>query len=181
MALGRWKFNSDGKPSTSSGDNSNGTVTPTGSESQDTTASSKTHTGLLRSLTGSFREHRAHLAKKSAERREFRNRSAQLNKPLTRQNLEHQKILKEFTWEFGNRRLSHSGRSSFSGVSPGGSRRVSYDHGYPTPPSDPKETHAWFSNSSAHTPPHDVSSDDSDKEQPIGGHDFPEASHIESV
>ncbi|KAI0010327.1 hypothetical protein F4779DRAFT_317158 [Xylariaceae sp. FL0662B] len=179
MTLGRWNHGSGGKPSiASSGANTNGTTTPSGSESRDST---KSQTGLLRSLAGSFKSHRAEMARKSAERREFRNRSAQLNKPLTRQNLEHQKVLKEFSWDVNKRRMTQSRRSSFSGISPTGSRRVSIDHDYPPPPSDSKETHPWFSSSLGHDSSNDVSSDESDKEHLSRELDFPSASHIETV
>lgn len=53
-------------------------------------------------------------------------------RPLTETNLRHQEMLSTFTMSFGRRarRPSQGGRSSFSGISPGNSRRGSMDSGY---------------------------------------------------
>lgn len=45
-------------------------------------------------------------------------------KPLTLVNIQHQEMLNQFTWTFGNRRGSYD-----SGISPGTSRLPSFDHG----------------------------------------------------
>ncbi|KAL2752773.1 hypothetical protein ACRALDRAFT_1077903 [Sodiomyces alcalophilus JCM 7366] len=60
-------------------------------------------------------------------------------KPLTAVNLLHQEMLSQFTWTFGNRRDSISGRSSlYGGISPGTSRLPSMDGGRrPLPPRHP--------------------------------------------
>ncbi|KAF3064020.1 hypothetical protein GL218_01208 [Daldinia childiae] len=136
MALGRWTFPNSRKPSSASsgGNRSNGTTTPTDNETQDL---SKSQSRILRTLTGGFRSHKP---KKSEERDEF----AHLNKPFTQQNLEHQKILNTFEWNFGKRRSSHGGRSSTSGISPSASRNTSVDHSHVPPDSDPIETRPRF-------------------------------------
>ncbi|KAI0115284.1 hypothetical protein F4814DRAFT_418895 [Daldinia grandis] len=144
MALGRWTFSTSRKPSSaSSGNRSNGTTTPTDNETQDP---SKSQSRLLRTLTGGFRSHKS---KKSEERDEF----AHLNKPFTQQNLEHQKILSTFEWNFGKRKSSHGGRSSTSGISPSASRNTSVDHGHLPPDSDPIETRPRFNSVLVQEPP----------------------------
>ncbi|KAI1483997.1 hypothetical protein K445DRAFT_312940 [Daldinia sp. EC12] len=137
MALGRWTFPTSRKPSSASsgGHFSNGTTTPTDSETPDP---SKSQSRLLRTLTGGFRSHKS---KKSEERDEL----AHLNKPFTPQNLEHQKILSAFEWNFGKRRSSHGSRSTTSGISPSASRNTSVDHGHiPPTSSDPIEARPRF-------------------------------------
>jgi len=52
---------------------------------------------------------------------------AHLHKPFTPENLEHQKILNAFEWNFGTKRNSFD--SSFSGISPCTSRRGSMSDG----------------------------------------------------
>ncbi|KAI1417755.1 hypothetical protein F5Y13DRAFT_62132 [Hypoxylon sp. FL1857] len=122
MALGRWTFPSSRKQSsTSSGGNrTTGSTTPTDNETQDPT---KTQSRILRSFTGGFKSSKP---KKSTERDEL----AHLNKPFSQQNLEHQKILNAFEWNFSStRRSSQGGRSSISDISPCASRHASVDHG----------------------------------------------------
>ncbi|KAI1501237.1 hypothetical protein F5X99DRAFT_206197 [Biscogniauxia marginata] len=172
MALGRWKFSSGRKKSsTSSGDqSSNGTMTPTDSEGHDLKTSSR----LRRTLTG-FRTHKS---KKSSERDEY----AHLNKPFTKQNLEHQKVLNAFEWNFGRRRPSHGGQSSMSGISPCCSRIPSIDYEHMFPPPNQRETHVGFNNSLAYEAPREVSGEESDKD-PHGRSDenFPRVAQVETV
>ncbi|XXH04806.1 hypothetical protein Hte_011228 [Hypoxylon texense] len=138
MAIGRWTWPSSRKQSTTSsnGNRSNGTTTPTDNESQDL---SKSQSRLIRTFTGGFKSSKS---KKPVERDEY----SHLNRPFTQQNLEHQKILNAFEWNFGRRKLSHGGRSSISGISPSASRNTSVDHGH-------MEAHPRFSSSLAHHPP----------------------------
>ncbi|KAI2602704.1 uncharacterized protein GGS25DRAFT_106456 [Hypoxylon fragiforme] len=147
MALGRWTFPTSRKQSTasSSGNRTNGASTPSDFETQD---SSKSQFRLLRSLTGGFKSPKA---KKTAEQQ--RDECYHLNKPFTPQNLEHQKILGAFEWNFGRRRKSsHGGRSSMSGISPSTSRNASVDRNHTALSSSPTETHHRFSH---HKPPRD--------------------------
>ncbi|KAI1378356.1 hypothetical protein F4677DRAFT_412949 [Hypoxylon crocopeplum] len=142
MALGRWTFPPSRKQSTASsgGSRTNGTTTPTDNEPQD-----PAKPRLLRRWTGGFKSNKP---KKSTERDEF----AHLNKPFTQQNLEHQKILSSFEWNFRKRKSSHGGRSSMSGISPSASRNASVDHGHTSVHSDPTETHPRFDNALAREP-----------------------------
>ncbi|OTB06849.1 hypothetical protein M426DRAFT_318557 [Hypoxylon sp. CI-4A] len=140
MALGRWTFPSSRKQSStsSSGNRTNGTTTPTDNESQD---AATRPSRLFRSLTGGFRS--SHKSKKSTERDEY----AHLNRPFNQQNLEHQKILNAFEWNFGRtRQSSHGGRSSMSEISPSASRNTSVDHGPPT------DMHSRFDSALAREP-----------------------------
>ncbi|KAI1768736.1 hypothetical protein GGR53DRAFT_476863 [Hypoxylon sp. FL1150] len=138
MAIGRWTWPSSRKQSntSSNGNRSNGTTTPTDNESQDLT---KSQSRLFRTFTGGFKSHKP---KKSAERNEY----SHLNRPFTQQNLEHQKILNTFEWNFGKRKSSHGGLSSISSISPSASRNTSVDHGHIEP-------HHHFRSSLVHEPP----------------------------
>ncbi|KAI0128459.1 hypothetical protein BJ170DRAFT_682249 [Xylariales sp. AK1849] len=157
--MARWRI-SGRKQSTSSGENDalSGTVTPDGSEGQELAA--KTPSRLIRTLTGGFRSTKP---KKSNED----SKDPRLNRPFTQQNLEHQKVLNAFAWNFGERKPSHGGRSSTSGISPGPSRNTSIDssrspsqhHG------DRREMHPRFSTSFANETPQELSGEESDKEQ----------------
>ncbi|KAI0840542.1 hypothetical protein F5Y06DRAFT_242855 [Hypoxylon sp. FL0890] len=121
MALGRWTFPTSRKQSSasSSGNRTTGSSTPTDGETQDPT---KTQSRLLRSFTGGFKSNKP---KKPTDRDEL----AHLNKPFNQQNLEHQKILSAFEWNFtSKRKSSHGGRSSISDISPSASRHASVDH-----------------------------------------------------
>ncbi|KAH7349866.1 hypothetical protein B0T11DRAFT_135333 [Plectosphaerella cucumerina] len=56
-------------------------------------------------------------------------------KPLTLDNIQHQEMLSHFTWTFGNRRDSYDPVEELEGISPGTSRRPSYDgDSRPLPP-----------------------------------------------
>jgi len=48
-------------------------------------------------------------------------------KPLTLVNIQHQEMLNHFTWTFGNRRDSYDLAVEIDGISPGTSRRPSFD------------------------------------------------------
>jgi len=50
---------------------------------------------------------------------------------LTEANLKHQELLGAFAMTFGRRRPSQGGRTSFSNISPMGSRQASVDNGHP--------------------------------------------------
>ncbi|KAI1877956.1 hypothetical protein JX265_002326 [Neoarthrinium moseri] len=158
--MGRWRR----KQSGSSGDSNtlSESTTTEGSESRDLT---KTSSGIMRALTGGFRS--SSKPKKSKESPE----DARLNRPFTHQNLEHQKILNAFAFNFGKRKLSHGARSSVSGVSPGASRNASFDshHLPPTGLShhhgDRRDTHPRFNSSLAGQAPREVPGEESDKEQ----------------
>ncbi|KAI1144013.1 hypothetical protein F5Y05DRAFT_363384 [Hypoxylon sp. FL0543] len=130
MALGRWTFPTSRKQSSasSSGKRTTGSSTPTDSEAQDPV---KTQSRFLRSFTGGFKPNKP---KKSNERDEY----PHLNKPFSQQNLEHQKILNAFEWNFSSKRKSsQGGRSSISDISPSATRHASVDHSHMT---DPMET-----------------------------------------
>jgi len=72
---------------------------------------------------------------------------AHLHKPFTPENLEHQKILNAFEWNFGTTRNSFD--SSFSGVSPCTSRRGSMSDGERSlPPLDCNDLSARITKSS---------------------------------
>ncbi|KAI6092377.1 hypothetical protein F4821DRAFT_223883 [Hypoxylon rubiginosum] len=139
MAIGRWTWPSSRKQSTTSsnGNRTNGTTTPTDNESSQDL--SKSQSRLFRPFTSGFKSQKP---KKSAERNEY----SHLDRPFTQQNLEHQKILNAFEWNFGRRKPSHGGRSSISGISPSASRNTSVDHGH-------MEPHHHFRNSLVHEPP----------------------------
>ncbi|KAL7626195.1 hypothetical protein AAE478_002965 [Parahypoxylon ruwenzoriense] len=157
MVLGRWTFSSSGKRSTiSSNDNdTNSTTTPTDNETQDPV---KKQSRLLQTFAVSFKSQKS---KKSGER----NEPAHLNKPFTQQNLEHQKILNAFEWNFGKSESSHGGRSSFGDISPSASRNTSVDHGRLPPASDSGNTHPQFSRSLANEPVRENPRAGSDKDQ----------------
>ncbi|KAI1393562.1 uncharacterized protein F4822DRAFT_424032 [Hypoxylon trugodes] len=146
MALGRWTFPTSRKQSSASsgGNRSNGTTTPTDNGSSELT---KTPSRLMRTLTGGFKSHKP---KKSIERDEL----AYLNRPFNQQNLEHQKILNAFEWNFGKRKSSHGGQSSMSGISPSASRNTSVDHGH---------THPRFDSALVHKPPQEDPRERSEK------------------
>ncbi|KAI0597701.1 hypothetical protein F4775DRAFT_593169 [Biscogniauxia sp. FL1348] len=172
MALGRWKFSSSrNKSSTSSGEqSSNGTTTPTDNGSQDFLKASSR-------LRRTFTTFRAHRSKKSGEQDEY----AHLNKPFTKQNLEHQKVLNAFEWNFGRRRPSHGGRSSMSGISPCCSRIPSIDYEGMFPPPNQMETHVGF-NPLAGEAPQEISGEESDKyPNHRSSENFPRVAQIEAV
>ncbi|KAI0887482.1 uncharacterized protein GGS22DRAFT_109931 [Annulohypoxylon maeteangense] len=155
MALGRWTFPTSRKQSTaSSGTNrtTNGSTTPTDSETQEST---KSPSRILKTFTGGFISHKS---KKSVDRDEL----AHLNRPFNQQNLEHQKILNAFEWNFGRRKTSHSGRSIASGISPSTSRNNSVDRGHSSH-YDPTEPHPRFDSSLARQPTREDPREESEK------------------
>ncbi|KAI0180354.1 hypothetical protein GGR52DRAFT_239906 [Hypoxylon sp. FL1284] len=148
MALGRWTWSTSRRQSnttSSSGNRTNGTTTPT----DEARYPSKSQSRLLRTFTGGFKPQKS---KKQAGRDEY----AHLNRPFTQQNLEHQKILNAFEWNFGKRKSSHGGQSNISSISPSASRTTSVDHGH-------TETHTRFSNSLGHDPPREDPREESDR------------------
>ncbi|KAI1105952.1 hypothetical protein F4804DRAFT_303011 [Jackrogersella minutella] len=158
MALGRWTFPTSRKQSSasSSGTNrTNGTTTPTDNEAQDLTKSPSQYR-FLRTLTGSFTSHKS--KKSSVERDEL----AHLNKPFNQQNLEHQKILSAFEWNFGRTKTNQS-RSSMSGISPSASRTTSVDHGHTSRHFDTTQTHPRFDSTLNHQSPRENPREESRK------------------
>ncbi|KAH8673975.1 hypothetical protein BX600DRAFT_221807 [Xylariales sp. PMI_506] len=145
----RWGFGGR-KQSVSSGENEpqSGAATPERSESREL---SKTPSRLMRSLTGGFRSSKPKSNKETAD-------EARLNRPFTQQNLEHQKMLGAFAFEFGKRKLSHGGRSSMSGVSPGASRNASVDSSeMPLPHNgERRDTHTRFDSALTRDAPQEV-------------------------
>ncbi|ORY69881.1 uncharacterized protein BCR38DRAFT_481042 [Pseudomassariella vexata] len=160
------------KPSSSSGENdTTGSLTPTDSEGPDLV---KTQSRFMRTLTGGFKSSKA--KKRTTEGDAY----AHLNRPFTQQNLEHQKLLSSFVWSFGNRKPSHGGRSSASGISPSASRHASVDSNYlSTSHGERREPHTRFRSSLAHESPREVPGEESDREQEMGV--LPKAPHVEAV
>jgi len=142
------------KQSTSSGESgTTGTITPTDSEGQEL---AKTSSRFMRSLGFG-----------SSKSKKNDSGSSRLERPFTQQNLEHQKLLNTFAWNFGRRRPSQA-RSSISGISPSASRNASIDSNYfATANGERRETHPRFSSSLAYDAPQEVSGEDSDREQPV--------------
>ncbi|OTA66595.1 hypothetical protein K449DRAFT_234963 [Hypoxylon sp. EC38] len=142
MALGRWTFPPSRKESlaSSGGNRSTGSTTPIDNETQDP---AKTQSRFLRSFTGGFKSSKS---KKSNERDEL----AHLNRPFNQQNLEHQKILSAFEWNFSSKRKSsQGGRSSISDISPSASRHASVDHSHMI---DSMEAHPRVNSTIIHEP-----------------------------
>ncbi|KAH9884606.1 hypothetical protein F4778DRAFT_557010 [Xylariomycetidae sp. FL2044] len=136
MGIRKWRFGSGRKESSVSSNDTdtNGTTTPTETESPEL---SKSQSRIGR-ITSGFKSHRS---KKSAGPDEY----PHLHKPFTPQNLEHQKMLNAFEWNFGKtRRMSLSGQSCMSGISPTATRHPSVDYSYMPPP----PTH-WEASSSS--------------------------------
>ncbi|KAI0024848.1 hypothetical protein F4780DRAFT_479725 [Xylariomycetidae sp. FL0641] len=170
----RWRFGSNRKQSTASSaasNSSNGTTTP----ENETSELTKTPSRLMRSLTGGLKERKA--KKKLATPEEY----AHLHKPFTRQNLEHQKMLNAFEWNFG-RTISHGGRSELSGVSPGASRHTSFEVDRSLPPSNLGETRVRFAGTLPSRPPDCSSCEDDDKDPSgLSDQDIPQIVEIESA
>ncbi|KAK8095808.1 uncharacterized protein PG998_002438 [Apiospora kogelbergensis] len=164
MAKSRW-WSHGRKPSTSSGENETagtGTVTPDSSVGGQEPGS-KSPSRFIRTLAG-FRSRK--------DKRSSNNDYSHLDRPFTQQNLEHQKILNGFAFNFGKkqqRRTSHGAHSYASGISPCASRNTSVDgaslsitrsHG-----SSRRETHPRFSSTLAHDAPREVPGEESDQER----------------
>ena len=155
MAFGKWRFSRSRKGSSGSAGseaNTNGTTTPVDegrsyTKSQPEEPSSSSQPRLLRSLTGSFTARPQRPRKLTEKDQEY----ARLHKPFTKQNLEHQKILAGFEFNFGARSAagqqgqSHSQSqrpmSICSGISPCTSRRGSAQHDNLFPPSSRTDTY----------------------------------------
>jgi hypothetical protein len=157
--MGKWRIGGR-KQSGSSGENEDGpsgTVTPDGSsEGQELT---KAPSRFLRTLRSGLRSSGS---KQGKERDDY----AHLNQPFSQTNLEHQKLLSAFAWNFGKRRPSHGGRSSISGISPSASRNASVDSGhFPPYRGDMRDAHPHFSSSLIRDAPQEVPGEESDREQ----------------
>ncbi|KAI0481199.1 hypothetical protein GGR56DRAFT_629316 [Xylariaceae sp. FL0804] len=139
MALGKWKFGSLGKKHSASSDLSDTTIGTTTPIDSYVPEPPKRPSRLTRSFT-KFR----HRAKKSSlsslggggSEPEDQDAYARLHKPFTPENLEHQKILSAFEWNFG-RTLAEPGcrRTSMEDISPSASRCNSIDWERVLPPS----------------------------------------------
>ncbi|CAJ2506194.1 Uu.00g003240.m01.CDS01 [Anthostomella pinea] len=137
MALGRWKFGSSRKASTSSSSSNsntdgttNGTTTPVDNNNNDPAADgtlTKTTSRLSR-FASNLCSHKSKKSSSSSYSNSTSSSSAtntfagreeypHLHKPFTAQNLEHQRLLGAFEWNFGGTPR----RSSVSGISPRGS------------------------------------------------------------
>ncbi|KAI1268317.1 hypothetical protein F5Y18DRAFT_224542 [Xylariaceae sp. FL1019] len=132
MGLGKWRFGSSRAASTES---SNGSETSTR-----TTSPTESSTELRSSYSDSSKPSLSTSSSSSPRRSWFKSNQrkkapgfddpafARLHKPFTEQNLEHQKMLNAFEWNFGRQRRP-STSSWISSVSPGASRRASIDFG----------------------------------------------------
>ena len=65
---------------------------------------------------------------KKKNKKDTKKKTHPSEKPLTLVNIQHQEMLSHFTWTFGNRRDSYD-LASIDGISPGTSRRPSFDGG----------------------------------------------------
>ena len=161
MAFGKWRFSRSRKGSSGSAGseaNTNGTTTPVDegrsyTKSQPEEPSSSGQPRLLRSLTGSFTARPQRPRKLTEKDQEY----ARLHKPFTKQNLEHQKILAGFEFNFGSRSTNQSQRamSICSGISPCTSRRGSAQHDNLYPPSSRTDTHGRAGSELSHKVPLD--------------------------
>ncbi|KAI0816300.1 hypothetical protein GGR55DRAFT_229884 [Xylaria sp. FL0064] len=161
MSIGKWKFSGSRKHSTSSSGNSDTTVTSSSSStstpatrtSAPTSASSngssnrnsKTTSSSLSSSPFSWFRSNNHNNNNNSPRRSSKKRKsatmsrddpafARLNKPLTPQNLEHQKLFSAFEWTsdddgYRNSRQRQRRRSSLS-ISPCATRDKTVDEFY---------------------------------------------------
>lgn len=151
------------KQSASSGDSStmSGAVTPVSSEDQEL---SKTPSRFMKAF-GLRSSSNPKRTPKPPTRDEGR-----INRPLTQQNLEHQRMFDTFTFSSGRRNSSHGGRSTTSGISPNASRNVSLDLNYlphlqrHQSPGDRRDAHPRFNNSLAEEAPQEVPGEESDKD-----------------
>lgn len=98
---------------------------------------------LTKTTSSSSRLGRVFRSRKLSNKGEY----AHLHKPFTPENLEHQKILNAFEWNFGTKRNSFD--SSISGISPCTSRRGSMSDGERSlPPLDCADLSARIAKSS---------------------------------
>ncbi|KAI8634613.1 hypothetical protein F5Y19DRAFT_118763 [Xylariaceae sp. FL1651] len=158
MALGKWRFSSSRKHSATSLSNSGtttGMTTPTDSTHELSSSSNMSSPSSPLSPSSPSQSRFSWFkssprssplpSKKSISRDDPA--FARLHKPFTAQNLEHQKLLNAFEWNFGRqRRPSHGARSYISSISPSASRSASIDYGYEfgydqtLSPNDPQDT-----------------------------------------
>ncbi|KAI1247809.1 hypothetical protein MGN70_011702 [Eutypa lata] len=144
MAFGKWRLSRSRKGSNSSAENdtsTNGTTTPVESEGQSVTkprSHEPSQSSILRTLTGSLKPQRQ--PQRPRKLTEKDQEYARLHKPFSKQNLEHQKILNAFEWNFGASRTNQRALSICSGISPCTSRQGSVDHDHLFPPSSRTDT-----------------------------------------
>ncbi|RYO81338.1 hypothetical protein DL766_004489 [Monosporascus sp. MC13-8B] len=149
MALGKWRFsrsrnsrksrNSSGK----TGPSTSGSTTPVESDGSDVTNAqpqARTQSPILRTFPGSLRSSQRSRTASTDDDVNL----ARLHKPFTKQNLEHQKILSAFEWNFGTRRTGQGAMSICSGISPCSSRRASVDYDQPFSPFDQRDAQPRF-------------------------------------
>ncbi|KAF2972125.1 hypothetical protein GQX73_g1425 [Xylaria multiplex] len=136
MSLGKFKFPGSRKQSTASSGNSDTTTSsssttrsstptngPNGGSSSNSSRSSKTSSSSLSSSPFSwFRS--PHRSKRRSTISRDDPLYARLHKPFTPQNLEHQKLLNAFEWNFDN---DHCRRRRSSCISPCASRDMTVD------------------------------------------------------
>ena len=161
MAFGKWRFSRGRKGSSGSagsGATTNGTTTPVddGRSYTKSQPEESSQPRILRSLTGSFTARPQRPRKLSEKDQEY----ARLHKPFTKQNLEHQKILASFEFNFGSRTAATANQnqramSICSGISPCTSRRGSVQHDNLFPPSSRTDTHGRSGNDLTHKVPLD--------------------------
>ncbi|ETS80512.1 hypothetical protein PFICI_08041 [Pestalotiopsis fici W106-1] len=168
--MGLWRRKHSGSSGESSNSDTSGTVTPVGS-SQEPELNSKRSVRVMRSLTNGLRSNKPKKASITNNYQEMTPLERRINRPFTQQNLEHQRMFDDFTFDFGKRKSSYGGRSIISGISPCASRTASIDSNY-APHShhqhhgDRRETHAHYRNSLVEDVPWEVSGEESDKDRP---------------
>ena len=165
--MGLWRRTHSGSSGESSNSDTSGTVTPV-SSGQEPELSSKRSVRVMRSLTNGLRSNKPKKASiNSQHHQEMTPLERRINRPFTQQNLEHQRMFDDFTFDFGKRKSSYGGRSVISGVSPCASRTASIDSNYAPHHShhgDRRETHAHYRNSLVEDVPWEVSGEESDKD-----------------
>ncbi len=151
MAFGKWRLSRGRKGSNSSAEqdaSTNGTTTPVESEGRSITKAQppEPRSSVLRTLTGSFKSSGSLKPQRPPPKiiTEKDQEYARLHKPFTKQNLEHQKILSAFEWNFGARSTDQGAMSIHSSVSPCTSRHGSVDHDHLFPPSSRTDTRPRF-------------------------------------
>ncbi|KAI0166103.1 hypothetical protein GGR57DRAFT_7394 [Xylariaceae sp. FL1272] len=135
MGFGKWRFGSSRVSSTGSSNDSESstrTTSPTESSTELSSSYSNSNSSKPSSSTSSTSSAPRRTWFKSNQRKKAIGSDdpafARLHKPFTEQNLEHQKMLNAFEWNFGRQRRS-STCSWISSVSPCASRSASIDFG----------------------------------------------------
>lgn len=161
MAFGKLRLSRSRKTSSGSDNDANGSNVPVDNEAQGITKT--TSRGIIRTLTGSFSRSSHRSNKSLAGRSEY----PHLHRPFNKTNLEHQKILNAFEWNFGRSSVCNS---IYSGISPCASRRVSFD--FDLPPSGWKDSRTRF---------HSESSGDESEKDHGSGTETPQVTEVETI